>query len=142
MDYMIKQSSYYKFELPYTMGLPRPENRNIFGEMIGIYTPQEIEEAKKDPAFKQEYDLQFLGTVGTIFHSMYIQQATDTQYDPDHINPFGTRVMGIDPGFGSSPVGVCVLQLSNGKIQVIHAEDYERLASSDGKQTMGVNATI
>ena len=34
--------------------------------------------------------------------------------------------MGIDPGFGSSPFGIAVVQFSDGVIQVLYADEFER----------------
>jgi hypothetical protein len=37
------------------------------------------------------------------------------------------RIGGIDPGFGSSAFGIVVILLINSKIQIIFADEYERL---------------
>lgn len=34
--------------------------------------------------------------------------------------------MGIDPGFGSSPFGICIIQFSDGILQVLYADEFER----------------
>ena len=34
--------------------------------------------------------------------------------------------MGIDPGFGSSPFGIVVIQFSDGVLQVLYADEFER----------------
>ena len=34
--------------------------------------------------------------------------------------------MGIDPGFGSSPFGIVVLQFSDGVLSVLYADEFER----------------
>ena len=34
--------------------------------------------------------------------------------------------MGIDPGFGSSPFGIVVIQFSDGIFQVLYADEFER----------------
>ena len=34
--------------------------------------------------------------------------------------------MGIDPGFGSSPFGIVVIQFSDGILQVVYADEFER----------------
>ena len=34
--------------------------------------------------------------------------------------------MGLDPGFGSSAFGVCITELVDGVINVLHAEEYPR----------------
>ena len=50
------ESKYYKLKLDYTAGLGK------------IYTAEEIAEAKQDKTtFEREYNLKFLGQVGTCF---------------------------------------------------------------------------
>ncbi len=39
--------------------------------------------------------------------------------------------MGIDPGFGSPPFGIVVTQLSDSKIQVLFADEFERPSHED-----------
>jgi hypothetical protein len=34
--------------------------------------------------------------------------------------------MGIDPGFGSSPFRICIIQFSDGVLQVLYADEFER----------------
>jgi hypothetical protein len=48
------------------------------------------------------------------------------KYNPDIINGYAQKSMGIDPGFGSSAFGVVVKQFVDGQIQIIHAEEYQR----------------
>jgi hypothetical protein len=47
------------------------------------------------------------------------------------IEPNAKKSIGIDPGFGSSEFAIVATQLVDGKIQVIHAEEYERPDFSD-----------
>ena len=42
------------------------------------------------------------------------------------INPIAKKSIGLDPGFGSSNFAIVATQLVDGKIQVIHAEEYNR----------------
>lgn len=107
---------YYKLKLGYEVGLGK------------IYTREEIEEAKQDnTTFEREYNLKFLGQVGTCFSESKIEQCRDShRYDPDAINPFALRSIGIDPGWGSSPFGITVCQLVDGKVQVLLSEEYPR----------------
>jgi hypothetical protein len=37
------------------------------------------------------------------------------------------KSVGLDPGFGSSNFGVCITELVDGLVNVIHAEEYQRL---------------
>lgn len=34
--------------------------------------------------------------------------------------------MGIDPGFGSSPFGIVIIQFSDGVLQVLYADEFDR----------------
>lgn len=47
---------YVPLFLDYTYGLNR------------IYTPEEIERARKSPSFDKEYDLKYVGKIGNVFH--------------------------------------------------------------------------
>jgi hypothetical protein len=42
------------------------------------------------------------------------------------VNSYTLKAMGLDPGFGSSPFGVCITELIDGKVNVLHAEEYAR----------------
>jgi hypothetical protein len=48
------------------------------------------------------------------------------KYDPDIINGYAQKSMGIDPGFGSSAFGVVVTQFLDGQIPIMYAEEYQR----------------
>ena len=110
-------SIYYKLKLDYTFGLGK------------IYTPEEIEEAKKSISFPREYDLQFLGLLGNTFHSNDIQRAIElgSRYDSDLVQQSTQKVLGIDPGWGSSAFGLCLLEFVDGVIHVRLAhQEYDR----------------
>ena len=49
-----------------------------------------------------------------------------SNHNPDNINPNAKKSIGIDPGFGSSRFAIVITQYVDGKIQVIHAEEYDR----------------
>jgi hypothetical protein len=40
-----------------------------------IYSRQEIEKAKISPSFEREYNLQYLGLIGNVFHTKDIDAA-------------------------------------------------------------------
>ena len=110
------ESKYYKLRLDYTIGLGK------------IYTTSEIAEAKEDKTtFEREYNLKFLGSHGTCFSEIRIDNAINAvRYDPDSINPYALRSIGIDPGWGSSPFGITVCEYSDNKVRVLYAEEYPR----------------
>jgi hypothetical protein len=112
-----EQSCIYKrLKLDYTYGLDK------------IYATEEIAKAKKSPSFGREYDLQYLGLIGNTFHTQDIERAIELgkKYKDKAPNKYAQQSMGIDPGFGSSPFGIVVLQFSDGVLQVLYADEFER----------------
>lgn len=105
---------YKRIKLDYTYGIGK------------IYTKEEIEKAKKSPSFPREYDLQYLGLIGNTFHTQDIDRAIELGKQYKTVNPYAQKSMGIDPGFGSSPFGIVVLQFSDGVLQVLYADEFER----------------
>ena len=93
-----------------------------------IYTREEIEKAKKSISFSREMDLQFQGFIGNTFHENDIQKAIElgNSYDSDLVSHDTQKVLGIDPGWGSSAFGLVLLEYINGQIQVRYAEEFER----------------
>ena len=107
---------YKRLFLDYTYGLNR------------IYTQDEINAAKASPSFEREYSLKYLGLIGNVFHTKDIEAAIEkgSEYYTEKINTYTLKSMGLDPGFGSSNFGVCITELINGKVNVLHAEEYHR----------------
>jgi hypothetical protein len=91
-----------------------------------IYTKEEIEKAKKSPSFGREYDLQYLAVIGNTFHTQDIDRAIELGKKYRVTNKYAQQSMGIDPGFGSSPFGIVILQFSDGVLQVLYADEFER----------------
>jgi hypothetical protein len=94
-----------------------------------IYTEDEINAAKASPSFEREYNLKYLGLVGNVFHIKDIEEAIKkgTSIPPSNkVNTYTLKAMGLDPGFGSSNFGVCITELVDGKVNVLHAEEYAR----------------
>lgn len=106
---------YRRMKMDYTYGLDK------------IYTNQEIEMAKRSPSFEREYNLKYLGLIGNVFHTKDIEQAI-VEYDPDdpNVNGYSLKSMGIDCGFGSSAFGIVVTRISDDKIQILFADEFER----------------
>ena len=105
---------YKRLKLDYTYGLNR------------IYTKEEIEKAKKSPSFGREYDLQYLGLIGNTFHSQDIERAIQLGKKYKITNTYAQKAMGINPGFGSSPFGIVIIQFSDSILQVLYADEFER----------------
>lgn len=81
------------------------------------------------PSFKREYDLAYLRLIGNTFHTRDIDRAVELgkQYNPNRVIVGAQLVMGLDPGFGSSAFGIVLLQVADNMIQVLIAEQYERV---------------
>jgi hypothetical protein len=110
---------YKRLLLDYTYGLDR------------IYTTEEIEKAKASPSFEREYNLKYLGLIGNVFHTKDIDVAIEKgkKYNPDAINLYSRKSLGIDPGFGSSPFGLVITDWVDKQIQIAYAEEFERPTS-------------
>ena len=66
--------------------------------------------------------------------SSHIKASDDCQkieYNPENINPKAKKSIGLTLPSVQSKFGIVATQLVNGKIQVIHAEEYERPNFSD-----------
>ena len=77
-------------------------------------------------SFGREYDLQYLGLIGNTFHTADIERAIALGKKFRTPNKYAQQSMGIDPGFGSSPFGIVVIQFSDGILQVVYADEFER----------------
>ena len=106
---------YHRVFLDYTYGLDR------------IYTADEIQAAKQSPSFEREYNLKYLGLIGNVFHIKDIEAAIEKgKHFSRQLNSYTQKSVGLDPGFGSSAFGVCITELVDGVINVLHAEEYPR----------------
>jgi hypothetical protein len=111
-----KDCIYHRIKLDYTYGLGK------------IYTLEEIEKAMQSPSFKREYDLQFEGIIGNTFHVKDIDRAVllGKSYDANRVVVDSEKILGLDPGWGSSAFGLVLLQVADGQIQVLMADEFER----------------
>ena len=91
-----------------------------------IYTAEEIQAAKASPSFEREYNLKYLGLLGNIFLTKDIDDATEQGRKLTHVNFIGytQKSVGLDHGIGSSKFGVCITELEDGIVNVLHAEEY------------------
>ena len=72
-----------------------------------------------------------MGKIGNVFCTKDIEAAIEKgrKYDPDASNQFycfNSRLMGIDPGYGSSAFGIVVTPWLDDHIQILHAEECHR----------------
>jgi hypothetical protein len=111
-----KDCIYHRIKLDYTYGLGK------------IYTLEEIEKAMQSPSFKREYDLQFEGIIGNTFHVKDIDRAVlvGKSYDANRVVVDSEKILGLDPGWGSSAFGLVLLQVADGQIQILMADEFER----------------
>ena len=105
---------YKRLFLDYTYGLDR------------IYSVAEIDAAKASPSFEREYNLKYLGLIGNVFHGQDIEAAVQKGKNISISNSYSQKSVGLDPGFGSSNFGVCITELVDGMVNVLHAEEYPR----------------
>jgi hypothetical protein len=114
-----QNSIYHKLFFDYTYGLEGP---------YPIYSEEQIALARQSPSFEREYNLKYLGLIGNVFHTKDIDTALEKGklYNPDLINRYSQKSMGLDPAWGSSAFGIVVTQWQDNHIQVLHAEEYVR----------------
>lgn len=106
---------YKRLLLDYTFGLDR------------IYTEAQIAAAKQSPSFEREYNLKYLGLIGNVFHTKDIEAAMQRGKKFEFSsNSYSQKFVGIDLGYGSSAIGLCVTELVDGKVNILHAEEYPR----------------
>jgi hypothetical protein len=111
---------YRRLCLDYTYGLDR------------IYTRVEIEKAKASPSFEREYNLEYLGKVGNVFHTLDIEAAICTQEEGHEMMEWSTsimigRSMGIDVAWGdTSKFAIVITQFRNRRIEVFYADSFEK----------------
>lgn len=92
-----------------------------------IYTPFEIEEAKKSRTFDAEYNGMYGIGRGNIFNHILLDEITE-QYE---LSPQGgIRILAVDPAFGgsetSSKFGIVGLERREGIIYVVEAQQHSR----------------
>lgn len=108
---------YRRLYLDYTYGLGK------------IYTEAEIAAAKASPSFEREYNLKYLGLIGNVFHTKDIEAAIEKGKGCRlelSSSSYSQKSVGLDPGFCSSNFGVCITELVDDVINILHAEEYPR----------------
>lgn len=91
-----------------------------------IFTKEFIDKASEARSYEREYLGVWGKNVGDIFSPEGIEACCSTEYEWLEKDESNDRVIGIDPGFGSSEFGICITQKRKGKISVIYAEAFER----------------
>jgi hypothetical protein len=101
-----------------------------------IYDPALIEEEKKQPDFRREYEGQYAYGVGTLFSEQNIIECErlgrelDAKLTADLYNSNVSRAtrksLGIDIGWGSSRTAFVVSEFVDGKIRILVASQFDR----------------
>lgn len=86
-------------------------------------------------SFEREYNLKYLGLIGNVFHVKDIEAAIQKGERLSIPHPYSQKSVGLDPGFGSSNFGVCITELRDGLVNVLHAEEYPRPDFNDMIET-------
>ena len=96
-----------------------------------IFSKPFIDKASEARSFEREYLGVWGKNVGDIFSPEGIELCCDTEYNWQESDNTNDRVIGIDPGFGSSEFGICVMQKRKGKKSIIYADAFERASYID-----------
>jgi hypothetical protein len=69
--------------------------------------------------------MKYLGLIGNVFHTKDIDSVIEKgkKSNPDDINRYSRKSLGIDPGFGSSPFGLVVTEWVDIQIHITYAEE-------------------
>jgi hypothetical protein len=108
------KSIYHRIFLPYTRGEG------------GIYTPEQIAEARKSPSFEREYNLKYGFGIGNIWLPEQIEACMSIPYSPEEPGKRAVYSLGIDPAFGSSKFAFVASRLLHGIVEIIYAEEFEK----------------
>jgi hypothetical protein len=115
------EKSFYKIlKLDYRWGIGK------------IYSEDDIKIAMSSTSFEREYNLSFSSPEGNVFSLKSIDRSVElgNKY-PLAINKDAKHSCGVDPGFGSSSFGICVLEYSDSIIKVVYADQFERSSFND-----------
>ena len=97
-----------------------------------IYPEEDIQIAKASDSFEREYNCSFASPQGNCFTKSSIDRAIElSDKYADTINKDAGHSCGVDPGFGSSKFGICVLEYSDSIIKVVYAQQFERSSFND-----------
>lgn len=100
-----------------------------YGENL-IYTPADIARIRGTSSWAREMELRWTQKIGNSFSHSDIARAKSQVYDTTPT--LGSeRTISIDPGWSSSPSGICICELRNGCITVLKAEERARVTYED-----------
>lgn len=114
-----KYSQFKTIEIFYERGLGK------------IFTPYEIEQAKKADSFEREFNGRYGQTEGNIFPYKLVDACIE-EYD---LNPSRSshtiRMVAVDPAYGSSKFAIVIAEKIDGIIYIKGAEEYNRPSYSE-----------
>ena len=116
-----ENSIYTKLHMYYDVGLEKHSQTQT-----SIYTHSFIEKAKEARSFEREFMGIWGSNVGDIFGQEILDEITRHEYAIQPEDQSYDRIIGVDPGFGSSEFGIVITEKSGGKYTVIHAESISR----------------
>jgi hypothetical protein len=119
---------YKRYRLPYTVSLQRP------GEPLsGIYSQEEIDQARLSPTFSREYELAYGHGLGNVFLENNIKKCI-VEYNQPSIQELSNVVInvGTDIGFSVSKTA-CVVSAylplnGESKVHILEAQEFERVS--------------
>jgi hypothetical protein len=107
---------YQKVFLDYTVGL-----------RDGMFTDDEIRQARESPSFEREYNLKYGVGEGNIFPYELVDECIES-FDLSIFN--GTKLITVDPAYGSSNFAICGFEKLDNLIYVKDAEEHPRPSPS------------
>jgi hypothetical protein len=109
----------------------------LFGVQAGLITEEflEGEKSRLGLEYPKYYECSFLATGGNVFNLAEIDQCISAaNYDPEDPqilhNLTNPKSMGVDPGYGTSKGAYVIVQLRNGVIEILKAEEINRASHS------------
>jgi len=124
-------SAYKKIEIYYERGLEKhPQTKT------SMYVKEFIEEAMNLRSFDREYCGVWGADTGDIFSQEKLDYCCSEEYKIDPSNDTYDRIIGVDPGYGSSEYGIVAMQKYKNKYTVIHTESLARSSYIDAINTV------
>lgn len=121
-----EKTIYERFHFYVEAGLKRDPKTKT-----SIFSPEYLKKASQARSYEREYLGVWGKNVGDIFSPEGIELCCGTEYEWTVDDDTNDRVIGIDPGFGSSEFGICIMQKRKGKKSVIYADAFERASYID-----------
>jgi hypothetical protein len=119
----LETSVFKKMYLDWTYGIDK------------IYSQADIDKIRNSTSFNREFALKFEPEYGNVYSLESINRAIELgkKYKPslNNVNKQARHVIGVDPGFGPSEFGLCLLEYSDSIIKVLYADSFDRIDFDD-----------